>query len=228
MIIIPAIDLMGGKCVRLIKGERKRMINYEKDPLEIASEYTKKGASIIHIVDLDGAFTGQMKNIDIIAQLATRYSIQVGGGIRSEERIKELLALGVKKVVVSTLLLKDQKLANELKQKYKNQLIGSFDFKNNKLSYAGWTKESERTFEEVVNDLEEIIVTDTLRDGTLEGPNLELLQSIKKRCSAKIIAAGGVRNIDDLKALARIGMYGAIVGRAFLEGKIKPMITPMF
>ncbi len=224
MLLIPAIDLMGGKCVRLIKGERTQVIEYDKEPLALAEEYVSKGAKILHIVDLDGAFTGEMKNLPIIAKIAKHFPVQVGGGIRSEEKIKELLALGVKKVVVSTLLLKDQKLANTLKKKYAGRLVGSFDFKNNNLAYAGWTKESELKFEEVVNGLEEIVVTDTSRDGTFEGPNIGLLQSLKQKYNGKIIAAGGIRDEKDLKALAEIGIYGAIVGRAFLEGKLKSMV----
>lgn len=220
MIIIPAIDLMDGKCVRLIKGQKEKVIEYNKDPLQVAEQYVKQGATIIHVIDLDGAFTGEMKNLDIIAELAAKYSIQVGGGIRSEEKIKQLLALGVKKVIISSLLFNDQKIAAELKQKYNDRLIGSFDFKNGKLAYAGWTKQSELTFEQVVEGLEEIVVTDTSRDGTFTGPNLELLQSIKQKCNVRIIAAGGIRNIDDLRELKRIGLYGAIAGRAFLEDKI--------
>jgi len=224
MLLIPAIDMINGKCVRLIKGEREQVIEYEKEPVALAEEYVSKGAKILHIVDLDGAFTGEMKNLPIIAKIAKRFPVQVGGGIRSEGKIKELLAFGVKKVVVSTLLLKDQELANTLKQKYAGRLVGSFDFKNNKLAYAGWTKESEFKFEEVVNGLEEIVVTDTSRDGTFEGPNIGLLQSLKQKYNGKIIAAGGIRDEKDLKALAEIGIYGAIVGRAFLEGKLKSMV----
>jgi phosphoribosylformimino-5-aminoimidazole carboxamide ribotide isomerase len=217
MRVIPAIDLMGGKCVRLIKGEKKRVITYDKDPLEIAEEYMRTGAKLIHIVDLDGAFSGEMKNLEIIKALAKRFPIQVGGGIRSEEKITELLGFGVKKVIVSTLLLKDKKLSTTLKRKYKGQLIGSFDFKEGKLSYEGWTKQSTISFREASKGLEEIVVTDTSRDGTFEGPNLELLQSLKDQSDCRIIAAGGVRDIEDLIKLKGISVDGAIIGRACLE-----------
>lgn len=221
MIVIPAIDLMGGECVRLVQGERERKIEYEKSPPEIAKEYMERGARIIHVVDLDGAFTGKMENIGIIKELAARYPVQVGGGVRSEERIEELLGAGVRKVIVSTLLMGEQGKARELKEKYRGKLVGSFDFKEGKLSYAGWVKQSALRFEEVAEGLEEIVVTDTSRDGTFAGPNLELLGSLKGRCSAKIVAAGGIRDSRDLFALSRIGIYGAIAGRAFLEGRIK-------
>ncbi|MBN2122590.1 1-(5-phosphoribosyl)-5-[(5-phosphoribosylamino)methylideneamino] imidazole-4-carboxamide isomerase [Candidatus Micrarchaeota archaeon] len=221
MIIIPAIDLMGGECVRLVKGEKENKITYGKSPLEVAMQYMAMGAKIIHVVDLDGAFTGEMKNISIIRELAAKFPIQVGGGIRSEEKVAELLGLGVKKVIVSTLLMKDLELAAKLKQKYCGKLVGSFDFKDGKLSYAGWTQKSELPFEEVAAGLEEIVVTDTSRDGTYLGPNLELLEDLKGRCNARIVSAGGVRNAQDLVALSEIGIYGAIAGRAFLENRVE-------
>lgn len=220
MIVIPAIDLMDGRCVRLIKGQKENVIRYVKDPLEIAENYIQQGAKIIHVIDLDGAFTGEMKNIEIIAKLAKRFPIQVGGGIRSEDKIKELLELGVKKVIVSTLLLKDQKIAAKLKQKYYGKLVGSFDFKDGKLSYAGWIKQSEYSFEQIVQGLAEIVVTDTSKDGTFQGPNIELLKELMKKTDARIISAGGVRDLADLEKLSGIKIYGAIAGRAFLEGKI--------
>ncbi|MBI5223243.1 1-(5-phosphoribosyl)-5-((5-phosphoribosylamino)methylideneamino)imidazole-4-carboxamide isomerase [Candidatus Micrarchaeota archaeon] len=220
--VIPAIDLMGGQCVRLVKGEKQNKIEYAISPYEMAKSYLEYGAKLIHIVDLDGAFTGQMTNLPIISKLASEYPIQVGGGIRNEERIRELLLLGVKRVVVSSLLLKNQELATELKTKYKGKLVGSFDFKNGRLAYAGWTKESELKFNEVVAGLDEIVVTDTNKDGTFEGPNLELLSSLRASYpNIKIISAGGVKDESDLAALEGIGIDGVIIGRGFFEKMIK-------
>jgi phosphoribosylformimino-5-aminoimidazole carboxamide ribotide isomerase len=221
MIVIPAIDLMGGECVRLVKGEKGNRIMYARSPLEVARQYIFLGARIIHVVDLDGAFTGEMKNIRIIRELAARFPIQVGGGIRNGEKVAELLGLGVEKVIVSTLLLEEPELASELKRKYKGKLVGSFDFRNGKLAYAGWTKTSMLPFEEASSNLEEIVVTDTSRDGTYLGPNLGLLRELKGKCNARIVSAGGVRGMDDLVALSGIGIYGAIAGRAFLEGRME-------
>lgn len=221
MIVIPAIDLMDGKCVRLVQGEKDNVITYDKTPMEIAKEYESRGVRLIHVVDLDGAFTGQMKNIDIVLALAKCFPIQVGGGIRSESTIKKLLDGGVKKVILSTLLFKDKTKAAELKKKYFGKLVGSFDFKEGKLSYAGWTKKSNFTFDEVAGGLAEIVVTDVSRDGTLKGPNTELLKSLIGKFTGKIIAAGGVLDVFDLIELKRSGVYGAIVGRAFLEGRLK-------
>lgn len=220
MRVIPSIDLMNGKCVRLIRGEKQSSVTYDKDPLDVAREYYQEGYELIHVVDLDGAFTGKMENFNTICQLAKKFPIQVGGGIRSEDKIKELLKLRVKKIIVSSLLFDNQKLASKLKEKYYGKLIGSFDFKESKLSYAGWTKQSNVSFEEIVKGLDEIIVTDVERDGTLTGPNLELLRSLKARYKSKIIAAGGVRNILDFLDLKRIGINEVIVGKAFLENRI--------
>ncbi|MDO8553669.1 MAG: 1-(5-phosphoribosyl)-5-[(5-phosphoribosylamino)methylideneamino] imidazole-4-carboxamide isomerase [Candidatus Micrarchaeota archaeon] len=220
MRVIPSIDIMDGKCVRLVRGEKSSSIAYEKSPLETAEEYDKYGAKLIHIVDLDGAFIGDMKNLELIKQIAKRFPIQVGGGIRDERKIEQLLALGVQKVVVSTLLLKDQDLASKIKEKYYGKLVGSFDFNQGRLSYAGWVKQSNISFENAVTGLEEVIVTDIERDGTFNGPNLDLLRSLKIRCKSKMISAGGVKDILNIFELRKIGMDGVIIGKAFLENKI--------
>ncbi|VVC04048.1 Imidazole glycerol phosphate synthase subunit HisF [Candidatus Bilamarchaeum dharawalense] len=221
MIIIPAIDLMNGKCVRLIRGEQDKKITYKKTAMEVAEEYESMGVRLIHVVDMDGAFTGKMKNLDIIRSLAKKFPIQVGGGVRSESAIKQLLENGVEKVILGTLLFKNQDEAAQLKKKYFGKLIGSFDFKDGKLSYAGWTKTSRLKFSDLVSGLSEIVVTDISRDGTYRGPNLDLLKSIMQKTNSKLIAAGGVLDIPDLFELRKINVYGAIVGRAFLEGKIR-------
>lgn len=219
MIVIPAIDLMGGKCVRLVRGRKQNIISYPDGPLAVAEEYASAGAKRIHVVDLDGAFTGKMMNLAIIAQLAKKFSIEVGGGVRSESQIDELLELGAEKIVVSTLLIKNPKSAERLKEKYYGKLIGSFDFKQGKLSYGGWVEQTELEFEKIAGGLAEIIVTDTQKDGTFEGPNLELLRNIKKSTKSKVIAAGGVAKIEDLIGLKDARIDGAIIGRALLEGR---------
>ncbi|MFH1785214.1 MAG: 1-(5-phosphoribosyl)-5-[(5-phosphoribosylamino)methylideneamino] imidazole-4-carboxamide isomerase [Candidatus Micrarchaeota archaeon] len=221
MIVIPAIDLMDGKCIRLVKGQKDKLISYAKTPFEVAEQYESLGVRLIHVVDLDGAFTGKMKNIETILSLAKKFPIQVGGGVRSETAIKKLLEGGVRKVIVSTLLFKDQAIAKRIKEKFYGRLIGSFDFKDDKLSYAGWTKKTKLSFKETSKNLSEIVVTDTSRDGTYMGPNTQLLSNLMKQTKAKIIAAGGVLDLPDLIELRKMGLYGAIVGRAFLEGRIK-------
>jgi phosphoribosylformimino-5-aminoimidazole carboxamide ribotide isomerase len=220
MRIIPAIDLKGKRCVRLVQGKEQNEISYGRDPVSLAEEFMRSGASIIHVIDLDGALTGSMGNFEIIKELAASYPIQVGGGIRSEERLEELLGLGVKKVILSTLLLKDQEDASRLKKKYSGKLIGSFDFKDGKLAYAGWTRRSDVSFVSAVAGLDEAIVTDVSRDGTFNGPNIRLIERLIEVTDAKIIAAGGTMDIEDLIDLRKTGADGVIVGRAFLENTI--------
>ncbi|MBU0532762.1 1-(5-phosphoribosyl)-5-[(5-phosphoribosylamino)methylideneamino] imidazole-4-carboxamide isomerase [Candidatus Micrarchaeota archaeon] len=217
MKVIPAIDLLEGKCVRLKMGEKENCTVYETNPFQIAEEYTKQGAKLLHVIDLDGAFTGKMKNLSIIEKLAASYSIEVGGGIRSENDIKVLLDVGVNKVISSTLLLTEPTLASKLKERYYGKLIGAFDFRDDALCYAGWTKQSNYSFNQVVAGLPEIMVTDITKDGTYKGPNLALYQSLRKRYKGKIIAAGGIRDLVDLIELRGTGVDAAIVGRAFLD-----------
>ena len=220
MIVIPSIDLMDGKCVRLIRGEKRSCLNYDISPFSMAEQYINNGASIIHVIDLDGAFSGDMKNIEIIKKLAADLPIQVGGGVRSAEAIATLLDAGVKKVVLSTLLVKDPKYAEIIKKRYYGKIIGSLDIKNNKISYAGWTKDSDIEFQNIIEGLDELIVTDVNRDGTFTGPNIPLLKEIKTKCKARIISAGGVRDVFDLMELKNADIDGVIVGRAFFEKKI--------
>ncbi|MFH1447844.1 MAG: 1-(5-phosphoribosyl)-5-[(5-phosphoribosylamino)methylideneamino] imidazole-4-carboxamide isomerase [Candidatus Micrarchaeota archaeon] len=221
MMVIPAIDIMGGKCVRLVKGKKKEVILYEKNPVDIAEGYIQGGAKLIHVVDLDGAFTGRMKNLRTIKNLAERFPIQVGGGVRSEERIEQLLSSGVKRVVVSTILFGDRDYSRYLRKKYGKSLIGSFDFRGEKLAYEGWLKRTNIPFEVVSLDFEEIIVTCSDRDGTLSGPDINLLMDIRTKFDGRIVAAGGVRDINDLKEVEDAGIDGVIIGRAILEERIR-------
>ncbi len=219
--VIPAIDLMDGKCVRLIRGELEQRIEYSVSPIEMAERYMSNGAKLIHVVDLDGAFSGNMTNLPIISKLAIQYPIQVGGGVRDEEWVERLLEAGVQKVILGTILLKDRELATMLKTRYAGKIVGSFDFKDGLLAYSGWTKQSDMRFDDVVAGLDEIVVTDTGRDGTLSGPNLRLLSWIRTQYpDLRIISAGGVRDTGDLDALIRIGIDGTIIGRGFFENKI--------
>lgn len=220
MMVIPAIDLMDGKCVRLVQGRRENKIIYSKNPLQLAQVYCEQGAEIIHVIDLNCAFNGSMENFDTIKALASRFPIQIGGGIRSEERIKALLAAGVKKIILSTILIKNFQLSAKLKEKYYGRIIGSFDFKDGKICCSGWTDQTSANFDELSKGFQEIIVTDTNRDGTLSGPNLELLKYVKSFCTSRIIYAGGLSSLADIKMLKEFGIHGAIVGRSVLDGKM--------
>jgi len=219
MNVIPAIDLMGGRCVRLVQGKKENAITYEKSPLVLAGEYSAAGAQLLHVVDLDGAFTGSMANFEAIVQLARSHPVQVGGGIRSEERADALLDAGVKKIIVSTVLARDPALAARFKSKYRGRLIGSLDFRDGVVQIAGWNAVTALGFAELMEGLEEIIVTDVSRDGTLGGPNLGLLARVKAEFPGRVTCAGGVSSLEDIRALKRLGIDGVIAGRSLLDGE---------
>ena len=220
MIIIPAIDLRNGKCVRLIQGSLSNEIEYDKDPLSLADRYSNAGVKLLHVVDLNGAFSGNMQNFKIISKLASKYDIQVGGGIRNVETIEKLLDAGVKKLVLGTALIKNKEFADVVKRKYKRQAIAALDFLDGKIAISGWTSYLNANITEICDGIDEVLVTDIRKDGMLNGPNIELIEFVKSKCTSKIIASGGISSISDLLALKKAGAYAAIVGRSLLEGKI--------
>ncbi|MBI5227562.1 1-(5-phosphoribosyl)-5-((5-phosphoribosylamino)methylideneamino)imidazole-4-carboxamide isomerase [Candidatus Micrarchaeota archaeon] len=220
MKIIPAIDLLNGKCVRLIQGSLSKEIDYVIDPIKLAENYSKLGADLLHVVDLNGAFSGNMQNFQIISKLASKYNIQVGGGVRSIEIIEKLLAIGVKKVVLGTALIDNKEFANEVKRKYSNKIIAALDFRNGKITTSGWTITSDADVYVICDGIEEVLVTDITKDGMLSGPNIEMIKSVQTKTNARIIASGGVSSVEDLIGLKKAGAYAAIVGRSLLEGKL--------
>ena len=209
MIIIPAIDLLDGMCVRLTQGNRDRCTIYSDDPLSIIKKFKNDGISLVHVIDLNGAFDGVMKNFELIRKIAKVVEIQVGGGIRSKEQIDFLKESGIKRVIVGTKL-------NELKR---YGVIGALDFKNGKIATEGWNQISKIPLKDLIDGIDEVIVTDINKDGMMDGPNLELIKKIRK-FGVKVIASGGIRNIEDLQKLSEIGASSAIIGKAFYENKI--------
>ncbi|MFH2106827.1 MAG: 1-(5-phosphoribosyl)-5-[(5-phosphoribosylamino)methylideneamino] imidazole-4-carboxamide isomerase [Candidatus Micrarchaeota archaeon] len=209
MLVIPAIDLLDGKCVRLVQGKRELCTVYSDDPIKTIEQFKKDGAKLVHVVDLNGAFEGSMKNFEIIAKLAAIVEIEVGGGVRTKERIDQLKSIGVNRIIVGTNL-------DELK---KYGVIGGLDFKDGKLATNGWIKNKEIEIGELLEGMKEVIVTDVKTDGMLQGPNLELIKQIKS-FGIEVIASGGIRSLDDLMELKKIGVNGTIIGKAIYEGKI--------
>lgn len=208
MLVIPAIDLLDGKCVRLTKGIKANCTIYSSDPIVVVKEFKKQGAKLIHVVDLNGAFEGEMKNLSIIKQIAKEVQIQVGGGIRTKEQIDTLRANNIQRVIVSTNL-------NELKQ---YGVIAGLDFKDGKLAVKGWIETQEVNLTQLLNGINEVIVTDVSTDGTLAGPNIALMEKIQKY-NVKVIASGGVASISDLQKLKNANLRGVIVGKALYENK---------
>ena len=229
MEIIPAIDIIGGKCVRLFKGDYKLKKIYSNNPLKIAQLFEKTGLKRLHLIDLEGAKEGKIKNWETIEKIAknTNLEIEFGGGIQSEKDVKKLLNLGIDQIILGSLAIeKPERLKEILKNFGSEKIIVSLDIQKDKICYRGWQKEVKEDINSFLKNLiqlgvKTVIVTDRERDGTLKGPNFSLYQRlISKFPNLEIIAAGGIRNLKDLRKLSKIGARGAIVGKAIYERKL--------
>jgi len=229
MKIIPAIDIISGKCVRLTKGNYRLKKVYSSNPLKTALLFQKAGFKRLHLIDLEGAREGKIKNWGTIKKITenTNLLIEFGGGIREEKDIKRLFDLGIDRIIIGSIALKEpQKFENIFKKFEKEKVIVAVDTKRNKVCYKGWQAKTTKDISSFLRDLiklrvKTIICTDIKRDGTLRGPNLSLYKKIISNFPAfKLIASGGIRNINDLKKLLKIGVAGAIVGKAIYEKKI--------
>ncbi|REB06459.1 1-(5-phosphoribosyl)-5-[(5-phosphoribosylamino)methylideneamino]imidazole-4-carboxamide isomerase [Sporosarcina sp. BI001-red] len=226
MILFPAIDIQKGKCVRLVQGDFKQETIYHDSPLEVGKMWAAQGASWLHIVDLDGAKTGQSVNRDAIIGLAStvQLPIQVGGGIRTMEAIKDYLTNGVERVILGTSAIEDPDLLQQAITQYGKRIAVSVDAKNGKPTTAGWTEDSTTDVSTLVNKLERmgvqtIIYTDIAKDGMLMGPNFEELHKLQDESKMDIIASGGVTTVEDIEKLRQDSLYGAIVGKAIYENE---------
>lgn len=229
MEIIPVIDIIKGKCVRLVKGKFEKKKIYSLNPLKIAQLFQKAGLKRLHLIDLDGAKEGKIENWQMIEKIAqnTNLLIEFGGGIRSEKDVKKLLNLGIDKVILGSLALKEPEKFKKNLKKFKEKIIVAIDIKGEKIYYRGWQKGVKKELSSFLKDLgklgvKTIICTDIERDGTLKGPNFSFYRKLVKNFpKLKIIASGGIGNIKDLKKLSKIGVAGAIIGKAIYEKKIK-------
>lgn len=228
MIIFPAIDLKDGKCVRLNQGDFNQIEVMETDPVKVAKEFEARGAEYIHMVDLDGALDGSMKNKDAIKKVleSIKIPLQVGGGIRSLERIDELLGLGVSRVILGTSALKDRKLLVAALKKYGEQIAVGVDAKNELVATGGWIDISDTNYIDFCKELEglgvsTIIFTDISKDGMLQGPNIDQLSRLGQAVDVNIIASGGITTLDDVSELSKREFYGAIIGKAIYKGNIR-------
>ena len=229
MYIIPAIDLIDGKCVRLIQGEYNRQITYQKDPVEQANQFASDGAKWLHIVDLDGAKLGKPVNTATITQIAElgRLKIEVGGGIRQEDSIKQLLDIGVQRVIIGTKAVSDFEWFASMAENYSGKIALGLDARGSKLSTDGWTKEHSQTMLEFATKaaklpLAAIIYTDITKDGMMAGPNLERTKQLADTVNVPIIASGGVNTTEDIAKLKKLGgIEAVIIGRALYEGTLK-------
>lgn len=227
MIILPAIDLRDGKCVRLYQGKFEASEVVGENPMEVALSFKESGAEYIHMVDLDGALNGEIKNLNIISEVVEKVQIPVelGGGIRDMKTIDMLIQSGVARVILGTAALNNPELVKEAVKKYGEKIAVGIDAKDEKVAVNGWLDISSVDYIEFAKEMEKIgvktiIFTDISKDGTLQGPNLEQLGKLQKNVNCNIIASGGIKNIDDLRAINEMGIYGAITGKAIYSGNI--------
>lgn len=228
MILFPAIDIRGGKCVRLTQGDYNQEKVYSDLPTEMARKWEQKGAEFIHIVDLDGAKSGQSINSEVIQSIAKEVNIpvQVGGGIRSFEIIERYLSSGVERVIIGTAAINNQDFLKQAAEKYQDRIAVSIDARNGYVATDGWTKDSNVKAIDLVKKLEEvgiqtIVYTDILKDGMLKGPNFEELQAVNEATTINVIASGGVSSKEDIERLKSLNLYGAIIGKALYDGTVK-------
>lgn len=228
MIIFPAIDILDGQCVRLIQGDYNQESVYSNSPVDMAKQWEEKGAEFIHIVDLDGAKSGNSTNKDIIQKIAQTVNIpvQVGGGIRSLEIIDTHIDNGVNRVIIGTAAIQDPDFLKAAVEKYGDKIVVSLDARNGFIATDGWTDTSEVKALDLVKDLEKIgvktiVYTDIAKDGMLQGPNLDEQQAINEATTIDVIASGGVTTKKDVENLQALNMYGAIIGKALYDGKLE-------
>ncbi len=227
MLIFPAIDLFEQKAVRLYKGDYDNMTVYSNNPLEVARDFEKSGATFIHMVDLEGAKNGTTPNIDVVRKVVeyTGLQVEIGGGIRNEETVKKYIDLGVSRVILGTAAVTDRAFLEKCVEKYKDAIAVGVDIKDGFVAIKGWTEKSELTADEFFQYLcsigvSTVICTDISKDGAMNGTNRELYKELSQKYDINIIASGGVSDIEDIKALRKMNLYGAIIGKAYYIGAI--------
>ena len=230
MIIIPAIDIKDGKCVRLFKGEEEKVTVFSDHPSEIAKEWEDAGAKWIHVVDLDGAFSGEPKNYNVIKSIVDTVScpVQVGGGIRNIDTVREYVKMGVKRIILGTAAFSDQDFLRNACSEFPQEIAVGIDTKNGKIAVKGWTEVIDQGTQEVMRNLQEVGVSIVLntnidRDGTMEGINIDGAREFIEQSPIPVIASGGIATMEDLEKLASIehlGLYGAILGKSIYTGSV--------
>ncbi len=230
MILFPAIDIKNGKVVRLSQGKFHEVTIYSNDPVATAKNWQSLGARWLHVIDLDGAQTGEMKNISIIHEIAKAVTIpiQVGGGIRSEEQITKLLSSNINRIILGTRVIEDKVFCKKILNHWQNRIIVSIDASRGIVAQKGWSSLSTLKATDFAKELESfglttLIYTDIARDGTLKGPNIPAISEILSAVKIPVIASGGVSSLEDLKQLKKLepkGLAGAIVGKAIYESHI--------
>ena len=227
MILYPAIDIRGGRCVRLIEGDFDRETTYDSDPSSAARRWVEAGANWLHVVDLDGAVEGRPVNREAIAQIRASVDvpIQLGGGLRHLTDLEDALGGGIDRAILGTVALRDPELVISAVARWGNRIAVALDARDGRLATDGWLGQTDSSAIEVAQRLAQrgvrhFIYTDIRRDGTLSGPNIEALGELVKKIDADVIASGGIASLEDIKAAAATGATGAIIGRALYDGRV--------
>lgn len=227
MIILPAIDIIDGHCVRLYQGDYGKVTTYDTDPVQVALRWQEAGATWLHVVDLDGAAQGEPMNADLIGRIraATNMHIEVGGGMRSLAHVEQILDLGVDRVILGTVAIKDRALLQEALTRWGERIVVGIDARDGLVAIGGWHETSQVKATTLAAELgaigvQRFVYTDIARDGALIGPNLPALQEMQHATSSALIASGGISSLDDLRATAALGVEGTIVGKSIYTGNV--------
>ncbi|MBN1405535.1 MAG: 1-(5-phosphoribosyl)-5-[(5-phosphoribosylamino)methylideneamino]imidazole-4-carboxamide isomerase [Candidatus Omnitrophica bacterium] len=228
MIILPAIDIRMGRVVRLLQGDFTKETVYSGDPVNMAKKWEKDGAAMLHIVDLDGAYLGKLKNLPIIKELvsAIKIPVELGGGLRTEGEVDNAISCGIKKVVIGTRAYTDENFIKKLVRKYRDAVIVAVDAAGGEIISEGWKRQTSIKAKDFIEKLcgfgiETVIYTDILKDGTMKSPNMDSIKEILDSTTCRVIISGGISCLDDIKnlvALNRKNLAGVIVGKALYEG----------
>ena len=227
MLIFPAIDLYGGKAVRLYKGDYTQMTVYSDNPLSVARDFEEKGARWVHLVDLEGAKEGTTPNIGVVESIAnnTALKCEIGGGIRNMETVEKYFAAGVERVILGTAAVTDEEFLISAVEKYGDKIAVGVDIKDGMVAIKGWIEKSEYDAFDFCAKMQKIgvktiICTDISKDGAMKGANHALYRSLSEKFDMQIVASGGVSSMDDVEKLSELDIYGAIIGKAYYTGAI--------
>ena len=228
MFVIPAIDLKGGQCVRLLQGKEDAVTIYSNDPASTAKRWEECGAKLLHVVDLDGAFTGSQKNLDAIIKIRESVSIdiEVGGGIRDIKKIDDLISIGINRIILGTAVIEKPSLLKDACARYPGRILAGIDAKDGKAAVKGWVEITGTNAKDLAREMEKagaagIIYTDISRDGMLAGPNIPAMREMVETVNIPIIASGGVSSIKDIISLREIkNLWGVITGKAIYSGAV--------
>lgn len=227
--LLPAIDLINNQCVRLLQGDYLKMTDYGLDPVIMSKNFEEQGADILHIVDLQGAKEGTPKHFELIQKIRNNISIpiEVGGGIRDEETVKKYLSIGIERIILGTILVKNKDLAITLLKNYPNNIVFGIDGREDVVAINGWMEDTKISVISLIKEyenfgLQHVIYTDINKDGLLQGPNLDMLKNILSKTHVKLVASGGIASLSDIISLMSIKnnqLFGVITGKAIYEKK---------